>query len=145
MIYTIDGMPVPQIGGGPHSKMMPNYIPFARFILDNLKPDSVIGYFDFEGFSQAPTYDSLMTFARYILPDYVPPQRYRGTLEMRQACARLCNRVLVTKAQYITEKVYEEIKAAWEKKRIERSRMYPLKGKPWLTLDSIPDFKLEHA
>jgi hypothetical protein len=143
MLYAIDGIPVPQRTGTLHFKSTFGDMPKAKFIIDNLNPDSVIGWIDYEGL-EAPTYEGLMMWARMILPNYQrPAPKPPGTLEMRRACALLCGitaeQMKYKTAKYISAGVLEEINKAIETKRMvnRRAMMERYKGHKMFVLDSL--------
>lgn len=84
MIF-IDGKPMPVNG-----KSMLNS---AIFIAQNLRPDSEITWFDFEG-GEAPTYEGLKAYAEYVLGPFVDKvekvTRAPSHPEIRLAVAKVC-------------------------------------------------------
>lgn len=137
MFYSIDGIPVPQRTGRlfGYSSPMTNY-PLAKFILDNLKPDSVIGWMDFEG-GEPPTYEGLMMYARMVLPNYTPALP-EINVTMRRAIINLFNSVTL-EAKHITAEILQEINKAVETKKQAVSRAYfeRNKGKKVFVIDSL--------
>ena len=120
MLYAIDGIPVPQRTGILHFKSTFGDMPKAKFILDNLKPESVIGWIDYEGL-KPPTYEGLMMWARMILPNYVPVVKHPGSLEMRRACKEVTGN-FVRVATHVTADMLDIIHKAVESKKVAATR-----------------------
>lgn len=140
MLLTIDGKQVPTNPSPLRMRSMYDTT-MAMFILQNLKPDSVIGWMDLEGLGQ-PTYDGLMMYAQAALPFYrfYSVTRYIGTLEMRLACAKLCNRVDHPKSEYITHEILQAINDERSRKSKQQvaEAYYKSQGKGYMIIDSIP-------
>jgi hypothetical protein len=142
MLLTIDGKPVPT--SQRSYRMAPTYdTTMAMFILQNLKPDSVIGWMDLEGLGQ-PTYEGLMIYAKIALPFWreIPkPVRYNLNPEMRVAVLAVCRfQQRAKRAEYLTHEIMQEINDTRSKKsKSEVAEAYAkLRGEPYMIIDSIP-------
>lgn len=142
MLMAIDDKPVPQMSSTRFGMTTIGQWPLAKFIIDNLKPESVITYMDTEIWDYKPSYESLMSYARMILPDYVQRKHYPGNLEMRRACALMVGRVGIEEASYIQKWVLDDIADAAANKKMNSmySDIVNDYSIPKYMLDSIPQF-----